>query len=110
MRVRAGCVRRRAEGVVHQLSHTPQVASTFNVPAGKDSLCTERISSSHFASLKDVDRFGQLPGAPGAAAEFTPDAPGLELGNGAFAGAAQPGMSPVGVLLGSGLVPSSVWL
>src|SRR6266536_1238888 len=38
MRVRAGCVRRRAEVVAHQLSHTPQVDSIFNVPAGKDSL------------------------------------------------------------------------
>jgi hypothetical protein len=37
MRVRARCVRRRAE-VAHQLSHTPQVDSIFNVPAGKDNL------------------------------------------------------------------------
>jgi hypothetical protein len=36
--VRAGCVHRRAEVVAHQLSHTPQVDSIFNVPAGKDSL------------------------------------------------------------------------
>jgi hypothetical protein len=36
--VRARCVRRRAEVVAHQLSHTPRVDSIFNVPAGKDSL------------------------------------------------------------------------
>src|SRR5215470_4461318 len=29
---------RRAEVVAHQLSHTPQVDSIFNVPAGKDNL------------------------------------------------------------------------
>jgi len=31
-------VRRQAKVVAHQLSHTPQVDSIFNVPAGKDSL------------------------------------------------------------------------
>jgi hypothetical protein len=36
---RAGrVVRRQAEVVAHQLSHTPQVDSIFNVPAGKDNL------------------------------------------------------------------------
>jgi hypothetical protein len=50
--------------------------------------CTESFSSSDLAGLKDVDGFGQLPGLPGAAAEFAQDAPGLELGVGAFAGAA----------------------
>jgi hypothetical protein len=35
--------------------------------------------------LKDVDGFGELPGAPGAAAEFAQDVPGLELGAGALA-------------------------
>jgi hypothetical protein len=35
MRVRAGYVRRQAEVVAHQLSHTPQVDSIFNVPAVK---------------------------------------------------------------------------
>jgi len=34
------------------------------------------------------------------------DALGLELGVGAFAGGAEPGMSPVGVLLRGGLVPA----
>jgi hypothetical protein len=49
---------------------------------------TEPFSSCDFAGLKDVDGFGQLPGAPGAAAEFAQDAPGLELGVGPFARAA----------------------
>jgi hypothetical protein len=56
-------------------------------------------SSCDFAGLKNVDGFGELPGAPRAAAEFAQDAPGLELGVGAFTGTAQPGMRPVGVLL-----------
>jgi NhaP-type Na+/H+ or K+/H+ antiporter len=47
---------------------------------------TEPFSSSVLAGLKDVDGLGQLPGAPGAAAELAQDAPGLELGVGAFAG------------------------
>jgi deazaflavin-dependent oxidoreductase (nitroreductase family) len=42
-----------------------------------------------------VDGLGQLAGAPGAAAELAHDAPGLELGIGAFAGGAEPGMRPV---------------
>ena len=46
----------------------------------------EPFSSLDLAGLKDVDGLGQLPGAPGAAAEFTQDAPGLELGVGAFPG------------------------
>src|SRR5512135_1093684 len=69
---------------------------------------TEPFSSSDFPGLKNVDRLGQLTGAPGAAAELAQDAPGLELGVGAFARAAQPGMSTVGVFLGGGLVPSLV--
>jgi len=40
------------------------------------------------AGLKDVDGFGELPGLPGAAAEFAQDAPGFERGVGAFTGAA----------------------
>ena len=47
---------------------------------------TEPFSSLDLAGLKDVDGLGQLPGLPGAAAEFTQDAPGLELGVGAFPG------------------------
>jgi hypothetical protein len=46
------------------------------------------FSSSDLAGLKDVDSFRQLPGLPGAAAEFAQDAPGLELGVCAFARAA----------------------
>src|SRR5215470_10262576 len=37
-------------------------------------LVTVSFSSSALAVLKDVDRFGQLAGLPGAAAEFTQDA------------------------------------
>ena len=37
---------------------------------------TERFSSGDFAGLKDVDGFGELSGAPGAAAEFAEDLPG----------------------------------
>jgi len=53
-----------------------------------------------------VDGLGELPGLPRAAAEFTQDAPGFELGVGAFAGAAQRGVGTVGGLLGGGLVPA----
>jgi Alpha/beta hydrolase family len=51
-------------------------------------IITERFSSFYLAGLKYVDGFGELPGLPGAAAEFAQDAPGLELGVGALAGAA----------------------
>src|SRR6185437_12669 len=44
---------------------------------------TERFSSLDLAGLKDVDGFGQLPGAPWAAAEFAQDTPVFELGVGA---------------------------
>jgi hypothetical protein len=40
-----------------------------------DQETTEPFSSSDFAGLKDVDRLGQLPGAPGAAAELAEDVP-----------------------------------
>jgi hypothetical protein len=36
---------RQAEVVAHQLSHTPQVDSIFNVPAGKDNLCKFDVST-----------------------------------------------------------------
>ena len=62
------------------------------------------LSACGFAGLKNVDRLGQLPGAPRAAAHLAQDAPGFELGVGPFTGAAQPGMSAVGVLLRGGLV------
>ena len=61
-----------------------------------------------FAGLQNVDGFGQLPGAPGAAVELAKDAPGFELGVGAFAGAAEPGMSAVRLFLRGGLVPPAV--
>jgi hypothetical protein len=37
-------------------------------------------------NLQGADGFGELAGAPGAAAEFAQDAPGFQLGVGAFAG------------------------
>src|SRR5690348_13777824 len=63
-------------------------------PARPDGLS----SSCHLAGLQDMDGFGQVPGAPGAAAELAQDAPRLELGVDALARGVQPGMSPVGVL------------
>ena len=39
----------------------------------------EPFSSSDFPGLKNVDRLGQLTGAPGAPAELAQDAPGLVL-------------------------------
>ena len=60
---------------------------------------SERFSSSDLAGLKYVDGFGELPGLPGAAEEFAQDAPGFELGVGAFAGAGQLGVNAVGGLL-----------
>ena len=61
-----------------------------------------------FRGLQDVDGFDELPGAAGAAAELAQDAPGFVLGIGALAGAAEPGVSPVGVLLRGGLAPAPV--
>lgn len=51
--------------------------------------------------LKDVGGRGELPGAPGEAAEFSQDVPGFELGAavGAFAKGAELGVGTVGVLL-----------
>jgi hypothetical protein len=49
---------------------------------------TEPFSSSNLAGLKYVDGFGELPGAPGAAAEFPQDAPRFELSVGSFSRAA----------------------
>jgi hypothetical protein len=57
------------------------------------------ISSFDLAGLKDVDGFGELAGTPGAAAEFAQDAPGLELGIGAFGGGTELGVGAVGCLL-----------
>lgn len=52
-----------------------------------------------FAGLKDLDGLGELPGVPGAAAEFPQDVPGLELGVGTLAGGSQLGVRAVGGLL-----------
>ena len=49
--MRAGCVRRQAEVVAHQLSHTPQVDSIFNVPAGKDNICSKWHTHSRLANV-----------------------------------------------------------
>src|SRR6267378_6422435 len=62
----------------------------------------ERCLSLHLAGLNDMDGLGQVTGLPGAAAKLAQDAPGLELGAGAFAGAAEPGVSTAGVLLRGG--------
>jgi len=45
--------------------------------------------------LQYVDGFGELAGAPGAAAQLAEDLPGLELGVGALARGAEPGVGPV---------------
>jgi len=37
-------------------------------------------------NLQNMDGLGDLPGAPRAAAQLAEDAPGLELGVGAFSG------------------------
>jgi len=58
----------------------------------RDTRVSERFSSSDLAGLKYVNGFGELPGLPGTAAEFAQDAPGFELGVGAFAGAGQLGV------------------
>jgi alanine dehydrogenase len=47
---------------------------------------SEPFSSCDLAGLKDVDGLGELACAPGAAAEFTQDAPGFQLGVSAFTG------------------------
>jgi hypothetical protein len=56
-------------------------------------------TSFHLTDLEDVDGLGQLPGPLEAAAEFTQDAPGFELGIGAFTGSAELGVATVGSLL-----------
>jgi hypothetical protein len=63
------------------------------------------LSSSNFAGLKDLDRLGELTCAQGAA-ELAQDAPGFELGVGAFGEGAEPGMSATGLLVG-GFVPGT---
>jgi len=64
---------------------------------------SEPFPSSDFVGLKDVDGFGQLPGAPGAAAQLAQDAPGFELGIGALAGSAEPGMTRLASFCEAGL-------
>ena len=69
------------------------------MPTTPEAGLSEPFSSSDFAGLKDVDGLGELPGAPGTAAELAQDAPGFELGVGTLAGSAQPGMGPVGLFV-----------
>src|ERR1700756_1315159 len=69
---------------------------------------SEPFSSCDPASLKNVDGFGQLPGAPGAAAELAQDVPGLELGVGALAGRSQLRVGAVGLFLRGWLVRAPV--
>jgi hypothetical protein len=52
-----------------------------------------------FADLQYVDGFGELSGAPGAAAEFAQDFPGLELGIRALAGCPEFRVRLTGLLL-----------
>ena len=59
---------------------------------------SERFSSSDLAGLKYVDGFGELPGLRGQQGSLR-DAPGFELGVGAFAGAGQLGVNAVGGLV-----------
>jgi hypothetical protein len=75
---------------VARRSVTLSVTKPVTSPAGSclQMVVTERFSSSDLAGLEDVYGLGQLPGLPRAAAEFAQDAPGFELGVGAFAGAA----------------------
>jgi Transposase DDE domain len=60
------------------------------------------------AELQYVDGFGELPGAPGAAAELAEDAPGLELGVRTLAGCAELRVRFIGLLLGLGFVLPAV--
>ena len=65
----------------------------------KACLSNERFSSGGLAGLKDMDGFGELTGAAGAAGELAQDPPALELAADALAARAEPGMGAVGVLL-----------
>ena len=59
-------------------------------------------------NFQGVDYLGELPGAPGAAAEFAEDAPGFKPGVRALAGCAEPGVGAVGLFLRFGFVLSPV--
>ena len=69
--------RRRANG-----RSQPRGGGTIVAPVKANRLppTAVSLSPSGFAGLEDVDRLGELPGAPGTAAEFAQDAPGFELG------------------------------
>jgi hypothetical protein len=58
--------------------------------------------------MKNLDGFGDLPSAPGAAAELAQDPPGFELGVRALARGAQPGMGGIGGFLGGRLAAAPV--
>ena len=55
-----------------------------------------------------MDCLGELPGAPGAAAELAEDTPGFKLGVRALAGCAEPRVGAVGLFLRFRLVLSPV--
>src|ERR1700755_1608725 len=59
-------------------------------------------------NLQCVDRLGEFPGAPGAAAELVEDVPGLELGVCPFAEGAEFRVGAVGFFLRFRLVPALV--
>jgi hypothetical protein len=78
-----------------RLVHTEEVTEPFSTW-----LC--------LADLKDVDGFGELAGAPGAAAELAEDPPGLELCVCAFPGCAELRVGAAGLFLRFGLVLPAV--
>jgi hypothetical protein len=67
------------QGLGEQLGQAAEVPRSVSPdPRFQVGRITERFSSGDFAGLKDVDGFGELPGAPGAAAQLAQDVPGLE--------------------------------
>src|SRR4029077_12547218 len=87
---------------------SPLMPHRAEMPVDLTNLAQLRFSSSDFAGLEDVNRFGEPPGAPGTAAELPQDAPGLELGIGTLARRAEPGMHTVTLLVRCRLVPAPV--
>ncbi len=86
-----GCHNSLATSVVFPAPELPVITTPrLSAPEPTDNAhpCNnnEPFSSCDLAGLKDVDSLGQLPGAPGAAAEFAQDVPGFQLGVGALAG------------------------
>jgi hypothetical protein len=84
---RAPASRSARTGPASSASPAPPVAVTAlrNLSGSARSYFLERLSTSDFASRKDVDGAGELPGAPRVAAELPRDPPPLEPGIGALA-------------------------